>query len=186
MIHTYGNGYCVFVLQMWMSVPMPRGVTNLVSTTLAASSVSVAHRRFSTLQTIGLVGVSPTVRLGHRSSIFSSQSYKSEDFHGGNFSESTREPCKMNRRWPNVRTIVPTLGQPALLSGFCWTVGRQGCRRDCVYSINPSSIHMVMFCDQPYIVIVISPGPRLNIKTVLSMYGDFHVKDKTAVRTSYL
>ena len=29
-------------------------------------------------------------------------------------------------------------------------------------------------------------GPRLNIKTVLSMYGDFHVKDKTAVRTSYL
>ena len=30
------------------------------------------------------------------------------------------------------------------------------------------------------------PGPRLNIKTVLSTYGDFHVKDKTAVRTSYL
>ena len=29
-------------------------------------------------------------------------------------------------------------------------------------------------------------GPRLNIKTVLSTYGDFHVKDKTAVRTSYL
>ena len=25
-------------------------------------------------------------------------------------------------------------------------------------------------------------GPRLNIKTVLSTYGDFHVKDKTAVR----
>ena len=31
-----------------------------------------------------------------------------------------------------------------------------------------------------------APGPRLNIKTVLSTYGDFHVKDKTAVRTSYL
>ena len=30
------------------------------------------------------------------------------------------------------------------------------------------------------------PGPGLNIKTVLSTYGDFHVKDKTAVRTSYL
>ena len=30
------------------------------------------------------------------------------------------------------------------------------------------------------------PGPRLSIKTVLSTYGDFHVKDKTAVRTSYL
>ena len=29
-------------------------------------------------------------------------------------------------------------------------------------------------------------GPRLNIKTVLSTYGDFHVKDKTAVRTSNL
>ena len=29
-------------------------------------------------------------------------------------------------------------------------------------------------------------GGRLNIKTVLSTYGDFHVKDKTAVRTSYL
>ena len=29
-------------------------------------------------------------------------------------------------------------------------------------------------------------GPRLNIKTVLSTYGDFQVKDKTAVRTSYL
>ena len=28
------------------------------------------------------------------------------------------------------------------------------------------------------------PGPRLNIKTVLSTYGDF--QDKTAVRTSYL
>ena len=32
----------------------------------------------------------------------------------------------------------------------------------------------------------VRPGPRLNIKTVLSTYGDFHVKDKTAVRTSYL
>ena len=31
-----------------------------------------------------------------------------------------------------------------------------------------------------------APGPRLNIKTVLSTYGDFHVKDKTAVRSSYL
>ena len=32
----------------------------------------------------------------------------------------------------------------------------------------------------------LAPGPRLNIKTVLYTYGDFHVKDKTAVRTSYL
>ena len=35
-------------------------------------------------------------------------------------------------------------------------------------------------------MLVPEPGPRLNIKTVLSTYGDFHVKDKTAVRTSYL
>ena len=26
----------------------------------------------------------------------------------------------------------------------------------------------------------LNPGPRLNIKTVLSTYGDFHVKDKTS------
>ena len=38
-----------------------------------------------------------------------------------------------------------------------------------------------------YIKALLHPaGPRLNIKTVLSTYGDFHVKDKTAVRTSYL
>ena len=39
---------------------------------------------------------------------------------------------------------------------------------------------------QPKPCHLLSPGPRLNIKTVLSTYGDFHVKDKTAVRTSYL
>ena len=37
-----------------------------------------------------------------------------------------------------------------------------------------------------YLVNTVDTGPRLNIKTVLSTYGDFHVKDKTAVRTSYL
>ena len=37
-----------------------------------------------------------------------------------------------------------------------------------------------------YVVSIMDTGPRLNIKTVLSTYGDFHVKDKTAVRTSYL
>ena len=31
-----------------------------------------------------------------------------------------------------------------------------------------------------------TPGPRLNIKDRLSRYGDSHVKDKTAGRTSYL
>ena len=50
--------------------------------------------------------------------------------------------------------------------------------------------HMLQFC---FYQLFLNPGtsqsptgPRLNIKTVLSTYGDFHVKDKTAVRTSYL
>ena len=38
----------------------------------------------------------------------------------------------------------------------------------------------------PVLRVTSRAGPRLNIKTVLSTYGDFHVKDKTAVRTSYL
>ena len=38
----------------------------------------------------------------------------------------------------------------------------------------------------PVLTSRVQSGPRLNIKTVLSTYGDFHVKDKTAVRTSYL
>ena len=38
----------------------------------------------------------------------------------------------------------------------------------------------------PVLMRIWCPGPRLNIKTVLSRYGYFHVKDKTAVRTSYL
>ena len=39
---------------------------------------------------------------------------------------------------------------------------------------------------EDYKWVLVVPGPRLNIETVLSTYGDFHVKDKTAVRTSYL
>ena len=31
-----------------------------------------------------------------------------------------------------------------------------------------------------------TPGPRLNINTVFPRYGDYHVKDKTVVRPSYL
>ena len=30
------------------------------------------------------------------------------------------------------------------------------------------------------------PGPRLNIKTIFPRYGDFHIKDKTVVRPSYI
>ena len=63
-----------------------------------------------------------------------------------------------------------------------------GCRE------RPSWMHCVLyyiwnipfgylFCS---IVYIHDSGGRLNIKTVLSTYGDFHVKDKTAVRTSYL
>ena len=44
-----------------------------------------------------------------------------------------------------------------------------------------------MLCSLRFVFNAITrAGPRLNIKTVLSTYGDFHVKDKTAVRTSYL
>ena len=32
----------------------------------------------------------------------------------------------------------------------------------------------------------LAPGGRLNKKDGLTRYGDSHVKDKTAVRTSYL
>ena len=64
-------------------------------------------------------------------------------------------------------------------------------------NVNPQNMHMILallFCCgwvlNDFIhtirVTLLEPGPRLNIKTVLSTYGDFHVKDKTAVRTSYL
>ena len=36
-------------------------------------------------------------------------------------------------------------------------------------------------CPNYIFILDLTPGPRLNIKTVLSTYGDFHVKDKTAV-----
>ena len=53
--------------------------------------------------------------------------------------------------------------------------------------IHIEGIWMVLFYNQNLVIIILRyPGPRLNIKTVLSTYGDFHVKDKTAVRTSYL
>ena len=53
-----------------------------------------------------------------------------------------------------------------------------------VFVIRQSDIYGVVLF--PKGTIIALPGPRLNIKTVLSTYGDFHVKDKTAVRTSYL
>ena len=56
-----------------------------------------------------------------------------------------------------------------------------------VFGLAKDSTHLALM-GQLWGVAIIweKTGPRLNIKTVLSMYGDFHVKDKTAVRTSYL
>ena len=48
---------------------------------------------------------------------------------------------------------------------------------------NTTHTVLVLLC---FTVVWYRTGPRLNIKTVLATYGDFHVKDKTAVRTSYL
>ena len=54
-----------------------------------------------------------------------------------------------------------------------------------IEQITEICINMILFRGI-YSMINWRSGPRLNIKTVLSTYGDFHVKDKTAVRTSYL
>ena len=56
--------------------------------------------------------------------------------------------------------------------------------RDCAFGWY--DIHYVLCCELCIGGGTQTTGPRLNIKTVLSTYGDFHVKDKTAVRTSYL
>ena len=48
------------------------------------------------------------------------------------------------------------------------------------------SIRINIDTNQAVHISIKEPGPRLNIKTVLSTYGDFHVKDKMAPRTSYL
>ena len=41
-----------------------------------------------------------------------------------------------------------------------------------------------MYCYN--ISVIYAPGPHLNIKTIVHRYGDSHVKDKTAMRPSYL
>ena len=57
----------------------------------------------------------------------------------------------------------------------------------CAKSPPPNShVNVFRFVLQLSLHNPLKPGPRLNIKTILSTYGDFHVKDKTAVRTSYL
>ena len=75
---------------------------------------------------------------------------------------------------------VPLLPSPYVLQPPCSPVS--------IFPVNgfPSLCSPKIF-PSPYVPqSPCSPGPRLNIKTVLSTYGDFHVKDKTAVRTSYL
>ena len=59
-----------------------------------------------------------------------------------------------------------------------------GKKTNSFYAINPVSNRV--FRSDSYEVLIVEPGPRLNIKTVSSTCGDYHVKDKTAVRTSYL
>ena len=61
----------------------------------------------------------------------------------------------------------------------------------CIYCIFVTGLHYLSVCMQYSLWCLRqhdteTSGPRLNIKTVLCTYGDFHVKDKTAVRTSYL
>ena len=55
-----------------------------------------------------------------------------------------------------------------------------------LWDINFSEEDLKEAMSEVPIISASAPGPRLNIKTVLSTYGDFHVKDKTAVKTSYL
>ena len=84
----------------------------------------------------------------------------------------------MMKNWENNGTeeiglVTPTPGQVHLM----YVIARCDDKHtEQQTSINTSSYHSEFS----------QTGPRLNIKTVLFTYGDFHVKDKTAVRTSYL
>ena len=69
------------------------------------------------------------------------------------------------------------------------------CRRDIDVALNfkltdtktqQHTIKYTRYADFVDALPTMDTEPRLNIKTVLSTYGDIHVKDKTAVRTSYL
>ena len=63
---------------------------------------------------------------------------------------------------------------------FPKTIITVGCLGTCSWHQSPHALAAAELTMQR------APGPRLNIKTVLSRYGDSYVKDKTAVRTSYL
>ena len=71
-----------------------------------------------------------------------------------------------------------------------WVITSHICRwiSSPFYVLNPILEHLISFGerDSDWRVIMCEPGPHLNIKTVFPRYGDFHVKDKTAARPSYL
>ena len=64
----------------------------------------------------------------------------------------------------------------------CITTTKQSTTKPCAYFLG----YTVARSRQRWQHAPKTSGPCLNIKTVLSTYGDFYVKDKTAVRTSYL
>ena len=73
----------------------------------------------------------------------------------------------------------------------CITTTKQSTTKPCAYFLG-YTVNVVPIrwsCCSPHRVIGSSNIDSVQcryIKTVLSTYGDFHVKDKTAVRTSYL
>ena len=66
-------------------------------------------------------------------------------------------------------------------------LGSCGCGCDMVCIIKFQHNLVFIYCwHKVHLAFHMIAGPRLNIKTVLSRYGYSYVKDKTAVRTSYL
>ena len=94
------------------------------------------------------------------------------------------EMCRLARRYGDVFTIDLGMNRTVMLASYD-AIKEALVKNAQALSGRPQDLFLIkeiaqgkgMGCDT---------GPRLNIKTVLSTYGDFHVKDKTAVRTSYL
>ena len=80
--------------------------------------------------------------------------------------------------WRHNDIIISSVGDGADACLVEVDILPQGTQRLIIYTL--SSTWLMMLWRRK------KSGPRLNIKTVLSTYGNFHVKDKTAVRTSYL
>ena len=105
----------------------------------------------------------------------------------------TDDPQPGNQ-WFSFRDITSTNGYLSLTTQITMVTITIILRSNCFHSQHfPKSyhvgcvIHVVLRSDALTVWFLYkAPGPHLNIKTVLSTYDDFHVKDKTAVRTSYL